>query len=78
MADLDDLGYKSITEMTTDEALEMLRQIRLSRRTPVKTTRTTTAKKKTQVIVSANDAAKLLSILTGETNDNSSGQSGDD
>jgi hypothetical protein len=40
MADLNDLGYPSLTDMNQDEAIELLRQIRLKRRTPEKTTRT--------------------------------------
>jgi len=46
MADLNDLETKSITEMTPDEAIEHLRQIRLSRRVPVKSAKKTTAVKK--------------------------------
>jgi len=65
MANLDDLGYKSITEMTNDEALETLRQIRLARRAPVKTTKTTTTKKKLDVKVDSDQAAELLKLLTG-------------
>lgn len=66
MANLDDLGYKSLTEMGTDEAIEMLRQIRLSRRIPVKKV-TKTSKKKPRVAPepNANQAAELLKILTG-------------
>ena len=50
MANLDSLGYNSISDMSTDEAIELLRQIRLSRRTPKKkfkqkTTSKTVAKK---------------------------------
>ncbi len=37
MANLDDLGTQSISSMTQDEALELIRQTRLRRRTPVKT-----------------------------------------
>ena len=36
MTTIEDLGYKSISDMTIDEAIEHLRQIRLSRRVPVK------------------------------------------
>lgn len=36
MATIDDLNYKSISEMTSDEAIEELRKIRLSRRTGAK------------------------------------------
>lgn len=65
MANLDDLGYTSITEMRTDEALELLRQIRLSRRIPVKKVRTISKKSKQAPKVDSNQAAELLKILTG-------------
>lgn len=50
MADLKSLGYTSIADKSRDEALEELRQIRLSRRVPVKTTKPkkVTEKKKVQ------------------------------
>lgn len=66
MADLDDLNYKSITDMDTDEALELLRQIRLSRRVPVKKSKTTNKKKKAEPKISADQAAKLLELLGGK------------
>ena len=76
MADLDSLGYKSIIDMETDEAIDTLRQIRLSRRIPDKpkkqakeTTRQTT--KKVVAAVDAGMAAELLRLLQGETNDHS-------
>lgn len=68
MANLDDLNYKSITDMTPDEALEHLRQIRLSRRVPVKTKKTKKQKltpKLTTDQLASNQAAELLKILTG-------------
>ena len=67
MANLDDLNYKSITEMDTDEAIEMLRQIRLSRRIPLKkATKTTKRKAKaTPKDMSSNQAEELLKLLTG-------------
>jgi len=69
MADLDDLGYPSIIDMETDEAIDLLRQIRLSRRTPDKkpSTRTTTKKTlaKVTTAVDANMAAELLRLLGG-------------
>jgi len=66
MTDLDDLNYKSISEMTRDEAIEHLRQIRLSRRIPVKKSKkTTTKKKKVAPQVNADQAAELLKILQG-------------
>lgn len=69
MSDLDDLGFTSISDMSTDEALETLRQIRLSRRTPKKATKKKTSKKvtaKTVPSVDADAAAELLKILRGE------------
>ncbi len=67
MADLDDLNYTSILDMSNDESIETLRQIRLARRVPEKATRTVTKKKDTQNI-SANLAAEILDIL-GASND---------
>ena len=67
MANLDDLNYKSLTEMTKDEALERIRQIRLSRRTPVRTTKTIRRKvEKASPKVSSDEAAELLKLLTGD------------
>lgn len=68
MADLDDLGIKSILDTSQDEALERLRQIRLSRRVPVKsrTPKKTAAKKaqsKPMPKLSASQAADLLKLL---------------
>lgn len=69
MANLDSLNYTSITEMSTDEALELIRQIRFSRRIPVKkvkkTTKNSRKKAKALLQVDANQAAELLKILTG-------------
>ena len=39
MATIEDLNYKSLSEMSINEAIEHLRQIRLSRRIPVKKAR---------------------------------------
>ena len=63
MADLDDLGYTSVADMNNDEALELLRQIRLSRRTPTKPTRPTKTRAKAPS-VDSNQAAEILKILT--------------
>ena len=63
MANLDDLNYESISEMTTDDAIERLRQIRLSRRIPVR--KVTNKKQKEVPDVNAADAAELLRILEG-------------
>lgn len=69
MADLEDLHYTSILDMTNDEALEHLRQIRLSRRVkdPVSKTSTKQVKKQSEanIIKSINSdmAAELLKLL---------------
>lgn len=65
MADLEDLGFLSITEMSNDEQLELLRQVRLARRTPIKQVKTTTKKIPTAA-VNADQAAELLKILGGK------------
>lgn len=66
MADLDDLATPSITEMGTDEAIELLRSIRLSRRIPTKkVTKITKKRAKAAPKVDANQASELLKILTG-------------
>lgn len=66
MANLDSLNYTSITEMSIDEALELIRQIRLSRRIPVKKVKKTTSRKKSKAVpnINAQQAAELLKILT--------------
>ena len=68
MANIDDLDYESITDMPTDEAIELLRQLRLSRRIPVKKTTKSTSKKKAKALppVDPNQAAEILKILKGE------------
>ena len=66
MATLEDLNYKSLTDMSHDEALELIRQIRLSRRVPVKKiSKTTKEKLKPLPKVDADQAAELLRILGG-------------
>ena len=66
MADIEDLGYTSILDTGNDEAIDLLRQIRLSRRIPEKrATKTSTTKPKAPV-VDANLAAQLLEILGGK------------
>lgn len=66
MADLDDIAIPSITEMGTDEAIELLRNIRLSRRIPTKkVTKTTKKKAKTAPKINSDQAGELLKILTG-------------
>lgn len=69
MADLEDLGYTSILDMSNDEAIEHLRQIRLSRRVPDKKVRSKPTIKQTQKQVTksldSNMAAELLKLLEG-------------
>jgi len=71
MADLESLGYNSISDMSIDEALEHLRQIRLSRRIPDKKFKTTRkdVKKKAPKIepnnMNADQIAELLKNLGG-------------
>lgn len=68
MATLEDLNYRSISDMTQDEALEHLRQIRLSRRVPVKKTKKKTSsvtKQKSKPLpkLNAEQAKKLLDLI---------------
>lgn len=70
MADLNDLGYLSIIDMSNDEAIDTLRQIRLSRRVPerkVKNPKESTKQiiKKATADISADAAAELLKLLGG-------------
>jgi hypothetical protein len=62
MANLDDLGFTSLTSKSTDESLETLRQIRLARRDPVKAPKTTTKKVKLPELT-AEQAANILKTL---------------
>ena len=70
MADLESLEKKSISEMSPDEAIEHLRQIRLSRRVPFKkvqrSTPKTSARSKPVPKLNAEQAAKLLKSLGEE------------
>ena len=66
MADLDDLTIIPITEMSTDEAIEMLRQVRLSRRIPVRKNMSSIKRKQVQKPkIDADQASEILKILTG-------------
>lgn len=78
MANLDDLGIPSISDMTTDEALEHIRQMRLRRRThekktkQEKSTKPKTKKSSPQLDLTALDSdskANLISILEGMLDD---------
>ena len=71
MTTIEDLDYKSISDMTQDEAIEHLRQIRLSRRTPVakkKSIRKKKAKEKALPKLTKSQAENLLKLI-GEQND---------
>jgi len=68
MANLEDLKIPSISDMSTDEAIEHLRQIRLSRRTPKKKVKSASTKKnikqsKAASKITKSDAATLLKLL---------------
>jgi len=68
MATLEDLNNPTITEMSQDEAVDLLRQIRLSRRIPTKKpTKSIVKKLKAKAVpkVSADDAVELLKLLGG-------------
>lgn len=69
MADLNDLGIPALTDMSTDEAIENLRQIRLSRRIPKKKQSKSIVKKKQKAKavpkVTKQQAANLLKLLGG-------------
>jgi hypothetical protein len=68
MADLDSLNYKSIIDMSNDEAIDTLRQIRLLRRVPDKKPKKETTKqitKKVSANIDSNMAAELLNLLGG-------------
>ena len=68
MADLDSLGFKSIIDMETDEAIDVLRQIRLSRRVPDKRPKKETIKQTTKKVSAMLDPAmaeELLKLLQG-------------
>lgn len=71
MANIDDLDYTSISEMSQEEALDMLRQIRLSRRVPLKSTRKSYKRtpKTSASQFSPEEAAKLLEKIGGLPND---------
>jgi len=71
MATIDDLGLQSISDMSQEEAIEALRQLRLARRTLTKATkvRTQTAVKKKKKDLTKNltpeQATELLKLLGG-------------
>jgi hypothetical protein len=65
MSDLNDIPIPSITEMTQDQAIDYLRQIRLARRTPQRPAQSYTKKKasKAPTKLSQDEAANLLKLL---------------
>ncbi len=71
MSTIEDLPQKSISEMSTDEAIELLRTIRLSRRTQKASSKKYTKKyKKKEKKVESKEmtkiqAQKLLKLLGG-------------
>jgi len=72
MATIDDLKITSLSDMTQDEAFELIKQLRLSRRTSKKPMRKTTTKhtkkqSSSNVLsnLSPNQASKLLKLLGG-------------
>ena len=69
MADISDLGFRSLTSIPRLEGLELIKRIRLSRRIPVKKVKRKTSPKKTvkQVTKSLtkSNAKNLLSQLGG-------------
>jgi hypothetical protein len=68
MADLDSLDYKSILNMSDDEGIEHLRQIRLSRRTTIRKPKIGSKPKQKQEDkkIDTNLAAEILKILEGK------------
>lgn len=69
MTTIDDLPIPSITDISRDEAIELLRTIRLSRRIPVKKQSKSTIKKKLKAKAvlkpNADQAKDLLKLLGG-------------
>ena len=69
MANLDNIPIPSITDMNQDEAIEYLRQLRLSRRTPVAPSASTIKKREAKAAskqppkLSSDQAADLLRLL---------------
>lgn len=71
MADIESLDHTSISDMSQDEAIEYLRQLRLARRLPNKKQSTSTKKKiaqtKSASKISKAQAANLLKLLEGDS-----------
>lgn len=70
MANLEDFDYTSILDMSNDEALNTIRQLRLSRRVSEKKTTTRASNKKTiskiTESIDSNMANRLLDIIGGK------------
>jgi len=69
MVTIEDLPQKSISEMTIDEGIELLRQIRLSRRTPSKSSKAkkqSAKKKKAEPKLTSAQAKKLREMIERE------------
>ena len=72
MADLNSLEYVSIIDMNNDEAIDLLRQIRLSRRIPDKKPKaaketTKQTMKKISAMLNPSMAEELLKLLGGNS-----------
>lgn len=69
MSTIEDLPIKSISDMSSDEAIEYLRELRLSRRTPTKVkskaTKNKISQSKAASKITKTDAATLLKLLGG-------------
>ena len=66
MSTIEDLNYPSITDMSQDEAIEALRQIRLSRRIPTrKVSNKKVSKKAAKKIpkINSSQAKNLLDLI---------------
>ena len=69
MATIEDLEIPALTDMSQDDAIEYLRNLRLSRRIPVKKQSSSTKKKISQTKaaskITKDQAAELLKLLGG-------------
>ena len=66
MSTIEDLNYPSITDMSQDEAIEALRQIRLSRRIPTRKVSNKKASKKASKKIpkiNSSQAKNLLDLI---------------
>lgn len=70
MADLESLNYRSISDMSPDEALTLIKSIRLSRRTPKKRIRKQKVNSKSvsraaSKKLSKSDISEILKMIGG-------------